>query len=148
MNEARYPMDLGFVKFEPSIEFNMVGYNQKGNEEEQAYALTIPSNTNLSVETGIGFYLKKDIDMKSDGQLKLNGGMMLYREFADPYNLKLGMYGMDGTFDLYDETKDYRGVFSFGLDYKWKDLSFYGNFQHFMETDPYSVFKLGLGVKF
>ena len=148
MNEARYPMDLGFVKFEPSIEFNMVGYNQKGNEEEQAYALTIPSNTNLSVETGIGFYLKKDIDMKSDGQLKLNGGMMLYREFADPYNLKLGMYGMDGTFDLYDETKDYRGVFSFGLDYKWKEFSFYGNFQHFMATDHYSVLKLELGVKF
>lgn len=148
MNEARYSMDLGFAKFEPSVEFNAIGYNQKGNEEYQEYALIMPSDTKFSVEAGAGFYLKKDIDMESNAQLKLNGGVMLYKEFSDPYNLKLGMYGMDGTFDLYDETKDYRGVFSFGLDYKWKGLSFYGKIQHFMETDPYSKFKLGLDVKF
>ena len=142
-NEARYPMQFGNVEIAPTVELNAIAYNQKGKEDDKAYALTIPSENNLSVEAGLGLHAKSQI-----GNLKLNGGLMVYQEFADPYNIKMGMQGMEGTFDLYDNRSKYRGVGTFGFDYSVGDLNMYGNLQHFIEDDNHTKFKTGLKFKF
>ena len=142
-NEARYPMQFGNVELAPTVELNAIAYNQKGKEDDKAYALTIPSENNLSVEAGLGLHAKSQI-----GNLKLNGGLMVYQEFADPYNIKMGMQGMEGTFDLYDNRSKYRGVGTFGFDYSVGDLNMYGNLQHFIEDDNHTKFKTGLKFKF
>ena len=143
MNEARYPMTVGKFELAPTVEFNAIAYNTKGSEDEKAYSLTMPSNNSLSVEAGLGIYAKRNI-----GNMKFNAGLMVYREFADPYNIKMGMNGMEGTFDLYEDRNEYRGVASFGFGYDVGKLNVYGNVQHFMETDTNTKFKAGLKFGF
>ena len=143
MNEARYPMTVGKFEVSPTVEFNAIAYNTKGSEDEKAYSLTMPSDNSLSVEAGLGIYAKRNI-----GNMKFNAGLMVYREFADPYNIKMGMNGMEGTFDLYEDRNEYRGVASFGFGYDIGKLNVYGNVQHFMETDTNTKFKAGLKFGF
>ena len=143
MNEARYPMTVGKFEIAPTVGFNAIAYNTKGSEDEKAYSLTMPSDNSLSVEAGLGIYAKRNI-----GNMKFNAGLMVYREFADPYNIKMGMNGMEGTFDLYDDRSEYRGVASFGFGYDVGKLNVYGNVQHFMETDTNTKFKAGLKFGF
>ena len=143
MNEARYPMTVGKFEIAPTVEFNAIAYNTKGSEDDKAYSLTMPSDNSLSVEAGLGIYAKRNI-----GNMKFNAGLMVYREFADPYNIKMGMNGMEGTFDLYDDRNEYRGVASFGFGYDVGKLNVYGNVQHFMETDTNTKFKAGLKFGF
>ena len=149
MNEIRYPLSVGGFELSPTIELNAIAYNQRGGEEHKPYSLTIQSENNLSVEAGVGLYAAKQYDLSSEAKLNLNAGMMLYREFADPYNMKLGMQGMSGHFDLYDEDRSsYRGVARLGLDYQTKDLDIYGSIQHYMEDDPHTNVKSGFKWKF
>ena len=143
MNEARYPMTVGKFEVSPTVEFNAIAYNTKGSEDEKAYSLTMPSDNSLSVEAGLGIYAKRNI-----GNMKFNAGLIVYREFADPYNIKMGMNGMEGTFDLYEDRNEYRGVASFGFGYDIGKLNVYGNVQHFMETDTNTKFKAGLKFGF
>ncbi len=139
MNEARYPMTFGKFEIAPTVQFNAIAYNQKGSEEAKAYSLTMPSDNNLSVEAGLGLNARHKL-----GNLNLTAGLMLYREFADPYNIKMGMNGMDGTFNLYDDVSEYRGTALFGFDYGIGDLDLYGSLQHFVEQDSHTNFKAGL----
>ncbi len=149
MNEIRYPLSVGGFELSPTIELNAIAYNQRGGEEHKPYSLTIQSENNLSVEAGVGLYAAKQYDLSSEAKLNLNAGMMLYREFADPYNMKLGMQGMSGHFNLYDEDRSsYRGVARLGLDYQTKDLDIYGSIQHYMEDDPHTNIKSGFKWKF
>lgn len=143
MNEARYPVKMGAFEVSPTVEFNAIAYNTKGGEDKKAYALTMPSDNNLSVEAGVGLHTKYAMN-----NLYINAGLMMYREFADPYNIKLGMQGMDGTFNLYDENRQYRGVASFGFGYDMGNLNVFGSLQHFMETNAYTKLKTGLKYKF
>ena len=143
MNEARYPIKMGAVELSPTFEFNAIGYNTKGSEENKEYSLIMPSDNNLSVEAGLGLHAKHSFD-----NLKFNAGFMLYREFADPYNIKMGMNGMNGTFNLYDEQNEYRGVASFGFGYDVGKLNVFGNIQHFIENDNHTKFKTGLKFEF
>ena len=143
MNEARYPIDMTSFILTPTVEFNAIAYNQKGGEENKAYALTMPSNNNLSVEAGIGLKVRKAF-----GDWKFDAGLMVYREFADPYNVKMGMQGMDGTFNLYDDNRECRGVATFGFDYDVDAWSIYGKVQHFIEADTHTNMKAGLKYKF
>jgi hypothetical protein len=134
---------MGSFEVSPAVEFNAIAYNTKGGEDEKAYALTMPSDNNLSVEAGIGLHTKYAMN-----NLNVTAGLMMYREFADPYNIKLGMQGMDGTFNLYDENRQYRGVASFGFGYDMGNLNVFGSLQHFMETNAYTKLKTGLKYKF
>ena len=143
MNEARYPTQIAGIEIAPTVEFNAIAYNQKGSEDNKAYSLTMPSDNNVSVEAGLGLYANKTI-----GNMKLNAGLMMYREFADPYNVKMGMEGMEGTFKLYDDNREYRGVASFGFDYDLNAWNVYGKVQHFMETDTHTNMKAGLKYRF
>ncbi|MBO5997626.1 MAG: autotransporter domain-containing protein, partial [Alphaproteobacteria bacterium] len=122
---------------------NAIAFNQRGSEGNKAYALTMPSDNQLSVEAGLGLHANKQI-----GNVNLNAGLMVYKEFADPYNVKMGMRGMDGSFNLYDDTNEYRGVATFGFDYDVNEWNLYGTVQHFMESDTHTNVKTGLKYKF
>ena len=143
MNEARYPMEFGPLTVAPTVEFNALFYNQKGNETKKAYSLTMPSDNKTSVEAGVGFHA--DTRFKD---VSFTAGIMFYREFADPYNMKLGMNGMDGSFDLFDEQKKYRGAADFGFGYHVGSFNLYGSLRHFIETQNRTQMKAGLTIQF
>lgn len=122
MNEARYPLEMRGVKVIPSAEFNMVGYNIKGREKQKQFSLNIDSQNHYSVESGLGFSLEKEFSPSKDSKLKLNGGVAVYKEFADPYELKVGMNDMKGTYKINDESRgDKRTVLRFGIGYNLRE---------------------------
>ena len=143
-NEARYPMNVaGGFEIAPTVEFNAIAYNQKGSEGKQTYALKMPSDNQLSVEAGLGLYANKKV-----GNVNFNAGLMMYKEFADPYNVKMGMNGMEGSFNLYDDTRDYRGVASLGFGYDVNTLNVYGKVQQFIEGENYTTVRAGIKYSF
>ncbi len=148
MNDLRYPLTLGNWTFAPDIAFNTIVYEQSGDEDEQEFALIIPNDKTVSVETGLGLYTKYDKILSNGGNLKFTSGLMVYREFGDTYNIKLGIHGMDGTFDLYNNDYKYRGAVNLGLDYSAGRLHLYGNTQYFMDKDNYANFKCGFSYRF
>ena len=120
MNEARYPVKFAGIKLTPSAEFNMIGYNIKGNEDEREYSLRIKSQNHYSVEAGFGLMAEKEFKPIKNHKFSINGGLSVYHEFADPYELKVGMTGMNGTYTLRDEKRsDNRAVARFGFGYEF-----------------------------
>ncbi len=148
MNDLRYPVTFGNWTFAPDLAFNTIVYEQSGREDEQAFSLIIPDDRTISVETGLGFYTKYEKQLSNSGKFKLNSGLMLYREFGDTYDIKLGMRGMDGTFSLYNNDYEYRGAASLGFDYTTGHLHLYGNAQYFMDNANYMNFKGGVSYRF
>ena len=143
MNEARYSVNVGEYEIAPAVAFNAVAYNQRADEDAKAYALTMHSNNQVSVEAGLGLYANRQI-----GNTKFSAGLMMYREFADPYTVKMSMNGMDGTFKLSDERSLYRAVASFGFDYDAGLFNMYGQVQHFIEDEHNTKVKAGLKYTF
>ncbi|MBR6412700.1 MAG: hypothetical protein IKS41_06040 [Alphaproteobacteria bacterium] len=149
MNEARYPLTFGEWTLEPAAEFNILGYTQRGHEEDKDYALNIKSQNTYSVEGGIGLYLTKDKELTKTSKIKLTAGVAAYHEFADPYKLRVGMEGMDGTFMLRDEKRsDNRGVIRAGFDYDWSDYSLYGSIMSYIDKEVRTSLKSGFKWKF
>ena len=105
MNEARYPVIIADWKLEPTAEFNMIGYEQKGHEDIKEYSLMIPKQRTYSVESGLGLYATREADLGKDSMLKLTAGVVVYHEFAAPYRMNVKMNGMDGFFTLQDEKR-------------------------------------------
>jgi outer membrane autotransporter protein len=100
----------------------MIGYNLKAREDQKQYSLHIDSQNHYSVESGLGLNLEKEFMPYKDTKLKLSGGMAVYKEFADPYDLKVGMNEMSGNYKLKDETHgDKRTVLRFGAGYNVKE---------------------------
>ena len=149
MNEARYPITMGKWKLEPSAEFNILGYQQRGHEDNKEYALKIQNQSTYSVEGGIGLYATREEELTKDSVLKLTAGMAAYHEFADPYRVKVGMNGMEGAFTLRDEDRsDNRGVIRAGFDYTYRDLSLYGSLISYIDKEARTSAKTGLKIKF
>ncbi len=148
MNDLRYPLTFGNWTFAPDVAFNTVVYTQSGHEEEQEFSLVIPDDKTISIEAGLGLYTKYEKTFESGSRLKLNSGLMAYREFGDTYDIKLGIRGMDGTFSLYNNDYEYRGAASFGFDYMAGRLRLYGNAQYFMDNANYMNFKSGISYRF
>ena len=143
-NEARYPIDLGVAIVEPAVEFNAIGYTQKGSEDDKAYSLNIQKRTTYSVESGIGLYAKKSIS-----NWNVRTGLMYYHEFANPYDIYVGIRGMDGSFKMTDDTVDRnRAVAIFDLKYDLNGLSVYGNLRQFIQNENNTVVKAGLKLSF
>ena len=149
MNEARYPITVGKWKLEPSAEFNILGYQQKGHEDAKEFALNIQNQNTYSVEGGIGLYATREEELDKDSTLKLTAGVAAYHEFADPYRIKVGMDGMDGAFTLHDENRsENRGVIRAGFDYTYRDLSLYGSLISYIDREARTSAKTGMKVKF
>ena len=149
MNEARYPMMFGDWSVEPSAEFNVIGYQQKGSEDAKEYSLNIKNQNTYSVEGGFGLYLNKVKELAKDKTLKLNLGASVYHEFADPYQLEVGLTGMDGSFMLQDEERsDNRAVIRAGFDYAEEDYSIYGSFISYVDREVRTALKSGMKWRF
>ncbi len=149
MNEARYPICIGNWRFEPAVEFNILGYKQKGREDAKEFALNIQNQTTYSAEGGIALYATREDDFGNNGTLKLTTGVAAYHEFADPYRLKVGMDGMCGNFTLQDENRSQnRGIIRAGFNYDKEDLSLYGNLMSYIEREWYTTAKTGINWKF
>ena len=148
MNDLRYPLNFGNWTFAPDLAFNAIVYDQSGHEDEQEFSLIIPDDRTVSVESGLGLYTKYEKTLQDGSRFKLNSGLMVYREFGDTYDIKLGMRGMDGTFSLYNNDYEYRGAASLGFDYTAGHLHMYGNAQYFMDNNNYMNFKGGISYRF
>ena len=148
MNDLRYPLTFGNWTFAPDFAFNTIVYEQSGHEEDKEFALIIPDDRTVSVETGLGLYTKYEKTLQDGSRFKLNSGLMVYREFGDTYDIKLGIRGMDGTFSLYNNDYEYRGAASIGFDYSTGRLHIYGNAQYFMDNANYANFKGGVSYRF
>ena len=150
MNEARYPIALGKWSIAPAVELNAFGYHIKGHENAQEYSLNIKSQNNYSVESGIGLYANRELKPTTDSTLKLNAGVALYHEFANPYELELGMNGMDGNFTIRDERrKDNRMVLRTGFDYGLgTDISLLGSIASYLDGTTHTNATLDLRYNF
>ena len=137
LNEARYPLQFGGWTVAPSAEFNVVNYRLKGSETDyQPFALRLKSQNNHSVETGFGLYADKNLQLAKESSLKLNGGVAMYHEFANPYALTLGMNGMDGSFTVRDEKRtDNRAVVRTGFEFTQGKLSLLGNLMAYIDSE-------------
>ena len=120
MNEVRYPLNWKNMTFTPSAEFNMIGFNIKGSEDNQKpYYLRIKPQRHYSVEAGMGLNAEKEFSLYKLHNFKINGGVAFYHEFANPYELDVCMNEMDGSYRLYDEKRhNNRTVVRFGFDYE------------------------------
>lgn len=148
-NEVRYPTTFGSWTLEPSVEFNVLGYNQRGNEGHKQYSLDIKSQNTYSVESGIGLHISNTMNLSKNKTLKLSAGIVAYHEFADPYRLDVGLTGMDGFFTLRDENRSQnRAVARAGFDYQHDDLSAYASFISYMDKEIHSSIKSGLKKSF
>lgn len=147
-NEGRYRIETKGLSIEPTTEFNAVVYNQSGKEDKKEFSLTIPNSTFLSLESGIGLHLSKNIQTNKDESISFKAGVMAYHEFANPYNVKLGMNGMQGTFDLYDDISRDRSEISFGLTYKRKNMRINADMRHFAQRDSHSQIKISASLDF
>lgn len=137
MNEARYPIKFGDWLIAPSIEFNVINYHIKGTEgSSNPYTLMIKSQNMLSAETGFGIYVNKKNDLNKNTSLSFNGGVAIYHEFADPYKMKIGVSGMDGTFTLRDENRsNNRAVIRTGFDFKHNDITVDGKLMSYIDRE-------------
>lgn len=137
MNEARYPLQFGGWTVAPSAEFNVVNYRLKGSETDyQPFALRLKSQNNYSVETGFGLYAGNNLQLAKDSSLKLNGGVAMYHEFANPYALTLGMNRMDGSFTVRDEKRtDNHAVIRTGFEFTQGKLSLLGNLMSYIDSE-------------
>ena len=144
MNEGRYPMLFGNTEIAPTIEMNALMLHQKGGEDNKAYALTIPSDRQMSVESGIGLNLTRTTETRN-GRLSMTARIMGYHEFADPYRTRVGMRGMSGTFDLTDGAgRDWRAEAAMGFTYTAGSFSLYGQARHYWDQSPRSDLRSGL----
>ncbi|MEE6208046.1 MAG: autotransporter domain-containing protein, partial [Alphaproteobacteria bacterium] len=144
----RYPLELAGWKVAPTAELNMLSYHIKGREEHSDYALNIKSQTLYSVESGLGMAANKDIKLGKEAKLSFNTGIGLYHEFGDPYGLKLGVEGMDGSFRLQNEHGRDRAVIRSGFDYNWQDLNIYGKISSYIDHEYSTAADIGLKWKF
>ena len=136
MNEARYPLQLGGWTVSPAVELNFMDYRISGHETAKEYALNIKSQDNYSIEAGVGLYVNKGTELSKSSSLSFNSGVALYHEFADPYKMKLGMQGMDGTFTLRDENRsDNRAVVRTGFEFNYDNISVAGNVMSYIDRE-------------
>ena len=149
MNEARYSFTVSDqLSLEQSIELNALAWRQSGHESEGLFSLIIPADNRLSVESGIGFYVKYNHIFDKTSKFSLTSGITGYHEYAEPYNIKLAVKGMAGSFELYDHQARNRGLASFKLNYEQKDLSAYVHVYQLIESDPHTKIKAGLNLNF
>ena len=148
-NAARYPVKVNGWTLAPQAEFNVMGYHIKGHEEDKVYALNIPSQNVTSVEAGFGLSASKEYKFADKHNLKLNAGVMAYHEFADPYELKLAMRGMDGSWRIRDDRRrdDHIAVRG-GFEYALEPFDVYANIYSYIDSEYRTKADLGIRYHF
>ena len=153
-NELRYTIDLnGFAELEPALMLNALGYSEEGFDEGNAEnALRTKRTNNLSVEGGIGLFLKKDVKMEKYGKLGFKIGGVYYHEFASPYDkIRAQHNGATGWYYINDYANLYqrdRAVLEAAIDYEYKDISLYAKYNYLIQKNDPQLFDLGVKYKF
>ena len=130
-NELRYKIDVnGFIELEPALMLNALGYHEKGlNEGKDDTAIITKNNHALSVEAGLGLFVKKEVKTSENSKLGFKIGGIYYHEFASPYRditarhrASNYWYKINDYANLY---KRDRAVFESVIDYMYIDKSLY-----------------------
>ena len=131
---------------------NALGYSEDGFDEG-GNGLKTKRTDNLSVEGGIGLFLKKDVKMEKYGKLGFKVGGVYYHEFATPYD-KIQAQHNDGGISWY-YINDYanlyqrdRAVLEAAVDYEYKDISLYAKYNYLIQKNDPQLFDLGVKYKF
>ena len=144
MNEARYPLTIHDITVAPTVELNALMIQEKGDETHTPYALVIPNNRQVSLEGGAGFNLSHSFVPRRGTKLTLTARIMGYYEFLDPYQMRVGIQGMSGTFDLMEDHQNWRTETAFKAAYEIGDTSIWGQIRHFTDTDTRTDIKAGI----
>ncbi|MBP5699193.1 MAG: hypothetical protein J6W96_06675, partial [Alphaproteobacteria bacterium] len=153
-NELRYTMDLnGFAELEPALMLNAMGYTEDGFDEDAADGIRSKKTQNMSVEAGIGMFLKKKVSLARYGRLGFRVGGAYYRELADPYDEiqaqrkgSTGWYKMNDYANIYDHD---RAVVEAAVDYEYKRFSAYVKYNEMLlKRNRPQMFDLGIKYNF
>ena len=148
-NEVRYPISIGGFELTPAVEANLTAYQTKLKEDAKVYSLSASRQSSYSAELGFGAYVSKEKEIAKGKQLKLMAGAMLYHEFGNPYDLQLKMNKMNGTFKISDEDRrDDYVVLRSKLSYDMGDVSIYGGFLSYVDSEYRSRVDFGLKYRF
>ncbi|MBO5441155.1 MAG: autotransporter outer membrane beta-barrel domain-containing protein, partial [Alphaproteobacteria bacterium] len=153
-NELRYTIDLnGFASLEPALYLNAIGYTEDGLDEGSSeLALATNKTHNLSVEAGIGLFLKKEVSLEKYGKLGFKVGGAYYRELGSPYDdIRARVKGSNGWYSINDYANIYthdRALLEAAIDYEYKDLSIYAKFNQIIQKNNPKLFDLGIKYKF
>lgn len=146
-SSASYPMKKNGFTIAPTTELNAIGYRLKGHEDDKKFALNIEKQNVVSLEAGVGLHLNFSRDFSKTSHFKMNNSLMLYHEFANPYEMELSMNGMDGTYRLRDEKRrDERIAVRNSLEYDTGALSFYSNLFSYIDSE-YRI-KADVGLRY
>ena len=153
-NELRYTIDInGFAELEPALMLNALGYSEDGFDEGSGEnALVTKRTNNLSVEGGIGLFLKKDVKMEKYGKIGFKIGGIYYHEFASPYDdIRAQHRGASGWYTINDYANLYqrdRAVLEAAIDYEYKDIALYAKYNRLIQKNDPQLFDFGVKYKF
>ena len=106
MNEARLPFKAAGWTLAPSAELNLVNYRTEGAEADNLpYALRVKEQNNYSLEAGLGLHAGKQVNFDEQSALSFNLSAAVYHEFGNPYETKVMVNGMSGSFTVKDENR-------------------------------------------
>ncbi len=146
-NHAEYSVDMKVAELVMEAELNLQGSSMAKAKEDNE-GLNLASQRSLSLESGIGFKLRKRIELAKQRSLMLAVGVKYYHEFLDPYDdLKVGMSGSPVSYRLngYNENKD-RLRTSAEAVYKDGDFSVAAEIAHNLEKE--NNVEGGVGVRY
>ena len=153
-NELRYTVDLnGYAELEPALMLNALGYTEDGFDEGNGENDLVTKKThNLSVEAGIGLFLKKEVKTEKYGKFAFKVGGVYYHEFASPFDdIKARHSSGSGWYYIRDDANLYqrdRAVLEAALDYEYKDIALYAKYNRLIQKNYPQLFDLGVKYKF
>lgn len=146
-NEVRYPIEAAGLMIEPAAEFNVLGWHTKGHTENESAIRAVFKSDNLtSVEAGLGIYVRKEMSVGRSSKLRFRAGGAYYYEMAEPYQQKMGIEDMSGSYELENWTLGRnRGLVSGEIGYDYKNIGLYAKFTQFIEND--TRFNMNAGIR-
>ena len=153
-NELRYTVDLnGYAELEPALMLNALGYTEDGFDEGNGENDLVTKKThNLSIEAGIGLFLKKEVKTEKYGKFAFKVGGVYYHEFASPFDdIKARHSSGSGWYYIRDDANLYqrdRAVLEAALDYEYKDIALYAKYNRLIQKNDPQLFDLGVKYKF
>ena len=153
-NELRYTIDLnGFAELEPALMLNVLGYQEEGlNEGKDELALVTKDNHTLSVEAGLGLFVKKQVKTSENSNLSFKVGGIYYHEFGDPYrDITARHRGSNYWYKINDYANLYkhdRAILEAVVNYMYKDLSVYLKYNKLIQNNNPELFDLGIRYNF
>ena len=150
MNEARLPFKAAGWTLAPSAELNMVNYRTEGAEADNLpYALRVKEQNNYSLEAGFGLHAGKQVNFDEQSALSFNLSAAVYHEFGNPYETKVTVNGMSGSFAVKDENRGAnRAALRSGFEYTRGGAKLSGSLMSYFDRSLNSKASLNLKYGF